>query len=251
MSKTSNFFYNNWVYITGKTGWTEKQILFGYLFIIFFALMAVYYPIYAQLEWTWIQLFAAGFIALDLSAGLVGYNHQSIKFRQAKEKGKLHYFHHNLQHLHPLILIFFHNETILLGLTIYWMFTSVAYVRFLTYNAETASRTLASNKQQLAVIIYELTIATAIISLSFFVDDVARDFQVFGITAYAALPILTFILINVPIGFQRTVSTTIVMFMIMMSMYNGVPDGFAWLYPIYFLKLLTGFTAREELPTSS
>ena len=249
MTTISNFFFETWVYITGRAEWTRKQVFIGYIYMLLFPLSVLGYACFAQLNWSWIQMLAAGLIAFDLSAGLIGYNHKSIKVRQAKEKGKLQYFHHNLQHIHPLVLIFFNNSQMLLGITIYWMLTSSAYVSLLTYNAKTGTRILGSKAKQMAAIVYEIVAAIVIVSLSFFAAEVSSEFQIYGITAYIALPFLTFILINVPIAAQRTLAMAMVMSMVMVSMYIGVPQGFIWLYPIYYLKLLAGFSAREELNT--
>jgi len=31
------------------------------------------------------------------------------------------------------------------------------------------------------------------------------------------------------------------------AMFMTIPEGYLWFIPVYYLKLLTGFTAREEL----
>ena len=245
MKKKLNYFYNSWIQTTGK-GWTGKQVFVGYIFSIIFALAVVFYSFFANLHWTWIQIFAIALIAWDLGGGVLGYNHKSIKIRQSKEKSKLHFFHHNLQHIHPLILIFFNNDMILLGLTVYWFLTFLFYVELLEVNPDTATRRLLKKGEQLTIV-FEVIVAVIIVVLSFLIDNVSAEFRTFGIITYGSLPILTIFLIYIPISFQRTISISMVMTMIIISMYIKIPNGFIWFYPVYYLKLLTGFTAKEEI----
>lgn len=245
MKKILNYFYTSWIQTTGK-GWTGKQVVTGYLFSLIFAFAIVFYSVFADLHWSSIQLLVTALIAWDLGGGVLGYNHRSIELRHSREKGKLHFFHHNLQHIHPLILIFFNNEKILVALTIYWFLTFLLYVEFLEINADTGKRKLSVKGERL-IMAFEVIVAIAIIAISVFSDNVSEDFWIFGIVAYGSLPILTAIIIVCPIPFQRTISISLVVTMIVISMYIVIPNGFLWLYPVYFLKLLTGFTAREEI----
>jgi len=242
-NKILRYLYDSWIQTTGK-GWTGKQVFFGYLFSIIFALAIVSYSFYANLRWSWIQILIVALLAWDLGGGVIGYNNKSIKIRQSQEKGKLHFFHHNLQHIHPLIIIFFNNPTILLGFTIYWFFTFFLYVEFLEINPETGKRKFSKRAEKL-VIAVEIIVAIAIVAVSFAANNVSPECRTFGLVAYASLVFFTIILIKIPVPFQRTLSIAMVVTMVVVSMYITIPAGFIWLYPVYFLKLLAGFTAKE------
>ena len=244
LNKISQYLYKSWIQTAGE-GWTKKQVLFGYFFSVLFAAIVVGYSFFANLQWSWIQILVTAMIAWDLGGGVIGYNHKSIKIRQSKEKGRLHFFHHNLQHIHPLIIIFFYNERILLGVFIYWFITFMFYVELLEISPESGKRKLSSKGEKIVIII-EIIVAIFLVTLSFAVNGVLPEYRTFGLIAYISLPILTIILISLPITFQRTSSIVIVSLMILVSMYIKIPAGFVWLYPVYFLKLLTGFTAKEE-----
>ncbi|MCP4136190.1 MAG: hypothetical protein GY754_34785 [bacterium] len=245
LNKILTYFYDSWVRTTGKE-WTGKQVLVSYIFSVLFAGAIVLYSFIANLHWSWIQILAAALISWDLGGGVLGYNHKAIKIRQAGEKSTLHFFHHNLQHIHPLMLIFFNNGPMLLGLSIYWFVSFFLYVEFLEINPETGKRKLSKSGEKI-VIAFEIVLAAVLVTLSFVMNNVSPDHRTFGLIVYGALPVLTLILINIPVSFQRTFSMLLVVSMIAISMYMPVPPGFSWLIPVYFLKLLTGFTAKEEV----
>lgn len=243
IKKAMDYFYDSWIQTTGE-GWTRKQVFASYCFSVLFALAIVFYSYVENLGWSWAQILAAALIAWDLGGGVLGYNHKSIKLRRLKEKDNMFYFHHNLQHIHPLILIFFNNKFILLGLTIYWFLTFMFYVEFLEVSVKTGERKL-NKKGEAITIIIEITVAIFIICLSFFAGDVDSCIRLFGILLYGCLIVMTLVLIKVPVTFQRTISIMMVVIMVVLGMYIYVPLGFGWLIPVYYLKLLTGFTARE------
>jgi hypothetical protein len=243
INKIDQYFYDSWIQTTGE-GWTKKQVAVSYAFSVIFALAVVLYSVFADLKWSWIQMAVVGLIAWDLGGGVLGYNHKAIKQRQLKEKNNVHYYHHNLQHIHPLILVFFNNKLILPILAIYWFATFMIYVEILEISPRTGERKI-SKTGEVVVVGYEVLIAVFLIILSFIVPDVDSRIKLFGILIYGALPILTFILLKVPVAFQRTASIMMVSTMLIAGMYIGAPKGFEWLIPIYYLKLLTGFTAKE------
>ncbi len=248
MKTLTNYLYSAWIQAAGE-GWTKKQVLVSYLFSAFFAGSVVAYSLVANLNWSGIQLLAAAWIAWDLGGGVIGYNHKAIKRRTEKEESNLHFYHHNLLHIHPLLLIFFHNPIMLLGLTLLHVISFFTYVELLEVIPETGKRKM-DKKGELRVIIVVAAIALTLIILSFFLKSIPHDFQVFGIANYCFLILFTLILINTPIAFQRTGSIMLVVIMIIVSMFITVPNGFEWFIPVYFLKLLAGYTAKEEFSTN-
>ena len=245
IAKIKIYFYESWIQITGE-GWTEKQVTFGYLFSLLFGIAVAMYPKFTGVEWSSLQMIVVGLLAWDLSGGVVGYNHPAIKKRQLMEKGNLHYYHHNLQHIHPLILIFLNNTPVLTVITIYWAITFVIYVELLEISPQTGKRKIEGKGEGIVVGI-EVIVAILLIALSFLLPDVNNHVRVFGVLTYSAIPILTFLLLKIPVTFQRTGAIMMVAAMVVVGMYIGVPNGFEWLIPIYFLKLLSGFTAKENV----
>ena len=237
--------FQSWIQACGE-GWTHRQVLIAYAFSVLFAVGLLVYASMMGLGWSWIQMCAAGLIAWDLTGGVIGYNHHAIKRKSLKETSKLSPLHHNLQHIHPLILMFFNNESWLLGVTIYWFITFFLYVEFLEIKPATGQRRIGKNGQHV-VIGFECAVALFLITSSFFVADIPTDFQVFGICVYSISCVLTLILMNTPLPFQRTTAIIQVVGMIFLGMMLFPPDGFQWVIPVYFLKLLVGFTAKEAV----
>ena len=243
LARINKYFYESWIQTAGE-GWTKKQVAVSYAFSVVFALAVVFYSQFAGLEWSWIQKLAAGLIAWDLGGGVLGYNHRAIKLRQAKEKNNLHYFHHNLQHIHPLMLIFFNNQLILFILTVYWFLTFMLYVEFLEISVQTGQRKIGRSGE-IAAVILEVVVALFLIVASYYAKGINSDYRIYGILLYGSLAVMTCVLIKIPVAFQRTASIMMVVIMVVLGMYTFVPQGFEWLIPVYYLKLLTGFTAKE------
>ncbi len=239
------YFFESWIQTCG-TGWTHRQVLVAYLCSMFFAGGLLVYANVMRFDWSWIQMLAAGFIAWDLTGGIIGYNHQAIKRRNFHDTSILPPLHHNFQHIHPLMLMFFKNGPWLLGVTLYWFITFFLYVEFLEIIPATGRRRLGK-AGQIVVIGFECAVALFLIISSFLVADVPTPFQIYGISVYGALCILTLILIHTSPPFQRTTAIIEVTGMIFIGMALAPPAGFQWLIPVYFLKLLLGFTAKEAV----
>jgi len=237
------YLYNSWLQTCG-VGWTAEQVFAGYVFSILLAggvLLAAYVN---RLDWSWVQIAAAGLLAWDLFGGAIGYNHPAMK-RRRQEMSNLPVWHHNLQHIHPLVLIFFNNSIWLLGVTLYWFITFFLYVEFLEIVPATGKRRLDETAQKW-VVGFEIVVALVLISLSFAIADVQAGFRLYGITVYSGLILSTFIIKRTPPVFQRTAGTMALAIMIMIGLFLSPPAGFQWLLPVYFLKLLIGFTAKEN-----
>jgi hypothetical protein len=245
IGKVKTYFYESWIQITGE-GWTRKQVAVGYVFSFLFGIAVALYGRYVGPGWSGLQMIAIGLLAWDLCGGVIAYNHPAIKKRQLMEENNLHYYHHNLQHIHPLILIFFNHPLMLTIVTIYWAITFMIYVELLEISPKTGLRKI-EGKGEAVVVGVEIVVAILLIALSFTLPNVDAHVRLFGVLIYGVLPFLTFILIRIPLSFQRTSSIMMVAAMVIVGMYVGVPNGFEWLIPIYYLKLLTGFTAKENV----
>ena len=175
---------------------------------------------------------------------MIGYNHPAIKRRRIQETSNLPVWHHNLQHIHPLFLIFFDNSAWLLGVTAYWFVTFFLYVEFLEIVPATGMRRLSVTAQK-RVVGLEVAVALALICMSFVIADVPADFRMFGMVVYGGLVVATVVLIRTPVDFQRTTAVIALVAMIVLGLSLSPPAGFQWLLPVYFLKLLVGFTAKD------
>ncbi len=244
-NRFADFFHKSWIQTAGE-GWTRQQISVSYVYSIVFAIIIIFYSFFSDLNWNWAQMLATFMIAWDLGGGVLGYNHRAIKVRQSKETGRFHFFHHNLQHIHPLLLIFFQNKTVLLILLGYWFLTFLLYVEFLEITTDTGKRKLSRTGEKI-VIGFEIVIAVMVTILSFTLDNLSSEYRIFGLICYWALPVLTLLLINTTSAFQRTTSIMMVVSMILIGMFITIPEGYLWFIPVYYLKLLTGFTAKEEI----
>jgi hypothetical protein len=69
----------------------------------------------------------------------------------------------------------------------------------------------------------------------------------YEIAVYSGLVITIFILIRTPLIFQRTTAVIVLVSMIVIGLFLSPPVGFQWLLPVYFLKLLVGCTAKENI----
>ncbi len=239
------YLYDSWIQTCG-VGWTPGQIFVGYVFsvlLVFGVLLAAYI---GGLDWSWVQIAATVLLAWDLFGGMLGYNHPAMKHRRLQETSDVPVWHHNLQHIHPLILIFFDNPAWLLGVTLYWFATFFLYVEFLEIVPATGKRRLSATAQKW-VIGFEIVIALALIVASFVVADVPTDFRLYGTVVYGGLVFATFILIRTPLVFQRTTAMIGLVSMIVIGLFLSPPAGFQWLLPVYFLKVLVGFTAKENI----
>lgn len=236
------YLYTSWIHTCG-TGWTPSQVYISYVFGVMLALTVILAASFNSWGWTWWQTIVAGLLAWDLFTGMIGYNHPAIKRRRHKETNSVPIWHHNLQHIHPLILIFFNNQILLLGLTLYWFTTLLLYVEWLEVDPNTGQRRLSQTAQK-RVVALEIVIAAALIALSMVAVDIPASYQLYGITVYGGLALATAILIRTAADFQQTMAVIAVASMIVIGLLMTPPVGFQWLIPIYFLKLLVGFTAK-------
>ena len=206
---------------------------------------AVLIAAYANdLDWSSAQYVVAALLAWDLLLGVIGYSHSAIARRRSQESSNLPVWHHNLQHIHPLILIYFDQPGLLLGVTAYWFVTFLLYVEFLEVIPATGRRRLSVTAQK-RVIGIEVLVSLVLVGMSFGVADITASAQVFGVTVYGGLVIATAVLIHTPVNFQRTIAVIALVVMTVVSLFLSPPAGFEWLVPVYFLKLLVGFTAKE------
>jgi hypothetical protein len=239
------YLYDSWIQTCGA-GWTTRQVFAGYVFSILLALGVLLAAALKGLDWSWLQMVAAGLLAWDLFGGAIGYNHPAMKRRRWRETSRIAVWHHNLQHIHPLLLIFFDQSMWLLGLTLYWFITFFLYVEFLEIVPASGERRLDETAQKW-VIGFEIAAALALVGLSFVVDGIPADFRLYGMIVYGGLILATFIVQRTPLVFQRTMATIALATMITLGLFLAPPPGFQWLLPIYFLKLLVGFTAKEHV----
>ena len=127
---------------------------------------------------------------------------------------------------------------------LYWFVTFFLYVEFLEIVPATGKRRLSATAQKW-VIGFEIVVALALIGASFLVADVPADFRLYGMVVYGGLVLATFVLIRAPLVFQRTTAVIALVSIIVIGLYLPPPAGFQWLLPVYLLKLLVGFTAKE------
>lgn len=239
----SRYLFNIWIQTCG-VGWRPQQVWLSYMFSVLLALGVLLAAYFNGLEWSWIQKTAAALIAWDLICGMIGYNHPAIKHRRLHETSNVPVWHHNLQHIHPLILIFFNNPTWLMGVLLYWFISLFLYTEFLEIVPGTGKRRLSATKQKW-VIGFEIAVVISLIAASYFVADVPAEFRLYGLVVYGGLALATIILIHMPLAFQRTTAVIALVCILIVSLVISPPAGFQWMLPVYFLKLLVGYTAKE------
>lgn len=237
------YWFDSWIQTCGA-GWTPRQVLIGYGLSILLPVGVLLAANFADLGWTWQQMVVAGIIAWDLGGGVAGYSHQAMKRRRLEENSELPVWHHNLFHFHPLLLIFFNTPNWILWVTFPWFISFFFYVDFLEVNPSTGKRRLSETAQKW-VLIVEIAYAVALIAASFIAPNVPAEYRLYGIFLYAGLALTTFIITHTPVEFQRTTAAITLVIMIMIGLYILPPAGFEWLLPVYLLKLLVGFTAKE------
>lgn len=237
------YLFRSWVKTCGE-GWTGREVLLGYAFSLLFPAGLLLYAHASGLHWSLLQQAAAALIAWDLSGGAIGYNHPAMKRRRLEERNSLAPFHHNLQHIHPLILIFFTVPHRLLWLTIYWLVTFFLYVEFLEADPATGARRIG-RYGQMVVIGAECAVAALLVAQSFHAAGVPGAARIYGIAVYGAMLASTGIVIATPLRLQRTGAMIALIAMLFAALALPAPEGFGWLIPVYFLKLLVGFTAKE------
>jgi hypothetical protein len=238
---------NSWIQTCG-VGWTSRQIAVGYAFSVLLALGVVGAAYLQGLGWSWVQATVAGLVAWDLFGGAIGYSHLAMKRRSSREAGSLPVWHHNLQHIHPLILIFFADSLWLGAVAGYWFATFLLYVIFLEVQPATGRRRLGETGQR-RVVGVEIAVALALVAASWSVSSVTPEARAYGIVVYAGMVAATAVLLRTPLAFQRTTAIIALAVVLVVVLVVAAPPGFAWLVPIYLIKLLVGYTARE--PTSN
>ncbi len=247
MSRTnsvSRYLISSWAQTCG-VGWSPTQIAFAYATSVVLTATVLTAAYANGLDWSWAQYIVAALLAWDLLLGVIGYSHSAIKRRRDQESSDLPIWHHNLQHIHPLILIYFDQPGLLLGVAAYWFVTFLLYVEFLEVIPATGQRRLSVPAQRWVIGI-EVAVSLGLIGLSFVAANVTESFQIYGVAVYGGLVIATAVLIRTPAIFQRTIAVVALVTMTIASLFLSPPAGFEWLVPVYFLKLLVGFTAKEQ-----
>ena len=245
----TRYLLKSWTQTCG-VGWSPKQIAFAYATSIALTVVVLVAAYVNGLNWSWAQYVVAALLAWDLLLGVIGYSHPAIKRRRDRESSNLPVWHHNLQHIHPLILIYFDQPVLLLGIGAYWFVTFLLYVEYLEVVPATGRRRLGVTAQKWVVGI-EAAVALGLIGMSFVVVDATASFQVYGVAVYGGLVVATAVLTRAPANFQRTIAVVALVTMTVVSLFLSPPAGFEWLVPVFFLKLLVGFTAREQLQGDS
>ncbi|MBC8504775.1 MAG: hypothetical protein H8D34_07940 [Chloroflexi bacterium] len=237
------YWFDSWIRACG-VGWTPRQVLVGYGLSILLPIGVLVAAKVAGLDWTWQQMIVAALIAWDMGGGVAGYNHQAMKRRRLGEVSHIPIWHHNLLHVHPLLSIFFNQPNWALALTLIWFISLFLYVEFLEVDPKTGKRRFGESAQKWVVVL-EVVIALTLSAVSFWVPSITPEVRLYGIFLYAGLAVATFIILHTPLNFQRTAAVILMVCMIVASQFFALPAGFEWLLPIYLLKLLVGFTAKE------
>jgi hypothetical protein len=86
----------------------------------------------------------------------------------------------------------------------------------------------------------EVAIALALVGASWLAPNVNPDARAYGIVVYAGMAAATAILLCTPMAFQRTTAVIALAVMLVVVLVVTPPPGFAWLVPVYLLKLLVG-----------
>lgn len=190
-------------------------------------------PIARYLLNSWTQTCGFGWtpgqIAWDLFLGVIGYSHSAITRRRIQESSNLPVWHHNLQHIHPLILIFFDQPSLLLVVTAYWFMTFLLYIEFLEVVPTTGQRRLGETAQKW-VIGFEVAISIGLVCVSLVVADVTVSFQVYGVVVYGGLAIASAVLTRTPVNFQRTIAVIALVTMTAVSLFLTPPAGFECIF---------------------
>jgi hypothetical protein len=240
--QSQGFVHRQWVALCGP-GWSKGEVWFS---MAACTALGMWYAMNAWVSgynWTLLQYIVAGLLAWDLVGGAIGYNSTYMKRHRYGDESLLAPIHHNLQHIHPLIVALFHTAW-LPWVSAYWLVTFFLYGEFLEPR-EDGKRKLGA-KGELGVVVFELLVAVTLAVTAFTVPGARPAMGFYAVVVYFNLLPLTFIVHHSPVNMQRPVAVLCVIVMCFLSgTFLSIPLGFAWLIPVYYIKLIMGYTAKE------
>jgi hypothetical protein len=201
----------------------------------------VAFAFYSELAgwgWSLTQQFAAGFLVFDLFGGAIAYNSNPSKVDRFGRSDFMDYLPHQTLHIHPIVAAFFYTAWLP------WVFGGflVLFVLFIVFFEPEPAFGRGTVKVLTALL---LVFALALIADSFVVEGGAG---LYGATVYLAMLLFSIVVFHLPVRAQSMVAASIV---ILMCLLNGavlsVPQGFDWLVPVFFVKLILGFMARTRI----
>ena len=234
------YLYDSWVKTCG-VGWTPAQVWLGYAFSVLAAVGVVGAASYRDLHWSPAQMVVAGLLAWDLFGGAVGYNHPARQSRRHQADEPRLLWQHNLQHIHPLIVMFFADTSVLVAVAAYWFVTFLLYVELLEADPRTSTRRWGDSAQR-RVLGFEMVVVLALVVLAGSTAAVDNGSRVYGMVVFGGMVLFTAAVACSPAVFQRTAGVMAMLAMVVIGLYLSPPAGFEWLVPVYFVKLLVGYT---------
>jgi hypothetical protein len=246
--RRESYLYRQWVVLCGP-GWSTGEVRFGMAACTVLGVGIALYAWMADWGWSPLQIGVVGLLAWDLAGGAIGYNSTHMKRHRFPEERILPPLHHNLQHIHPLIVALFQTQW-LLWVFLYWLATFFLYAELLEPGAE-GKRKLGPTGE-VGVVVVELMVGAVLTAAAFIAEGATPALGAYGATVYFGIALLTVVVHFTPVRMQRTVAALCVILMCFASgTLLSIPAGFAWLIPVYGIKLLLGYTAREPLRPES
>lgn len=246
-NSTLRYFYESWVQACGP-GWTPVQVAVGYTGSIVLATAVVLLAHLGGAGWTWWQTAVVAVMSWDLFGGVIGYNNPAMVRRQVQDSVGQGVWHHNFQHVHPLVLIFFANKFALICVAAYWFVTFLLFVELLEPRPKTGAPRLGMRGQRWALR-FEILAALGLVTVSWFTPDVSNELRIFGGVVFGLQLLSTLVITRIPFGFRPTVGAICAVTVIVLSQQFTIPLGLVWFVPVYVIKLLIGFTPASANTT--
>jgi len=235
-AKHNNYLYKQWVSLCGP-GWSVGEVWFNFLVATALGILLPFYAYIAGYEWSIWQMIIAGVIIWDLTGGAIGYNTNYLKKKRAGSKSILTPLHHNLVHIHPLMVAFFYVDWMLPWLFGYWL------VVFILYSELMEPKPKVGRRGEISIIVYQSMVGIGLMASAFLVEGAQA---VYGLVTFVSMIVLTLVVFFTPLKQQRFAAAIGV---VVMCCINGTvieaPKGFIWLVPVLFIKLILGFTAKD------
>ena len=235
--KTKGGFLEFWCGVAGP-GWRAWEMWINMTLALVLGVGVALYAVLAGYGWTVFQLIVAGIVTWDITGGAIAYNTAYSKYARRDVDGLMELLPHNLIHIHPMIIGFFHSD-LLPWVFALWLVQFVFFVSFM----EPAPR--FSEKTVKVITVVLILVNIVVTAAAFFIPDASGGYAAL---VYLGMLAGTMLVQASPLRLKRfTAAIVLVTICVLAGMILTAPVGFAWFAPVFLLKLLLGFSANEKI----